>query len=787
MFKNIKSNSGSTLLIALIVISVLSILSISLVSMTIMNINMKYNDKNLKKTLYYAESGIDQLYAYVGKEIGAEINNSSEVAQKYMNNLINNINEELASLPENPEFWQYRKYYKVVDGEVVIDEVALKKERDRVFSKTFRKNFNNRNYNDFRYKYISENQNGSELDINIEKKFSENDNPPANNLYSISVESNFTYNKLNKTIRATITVKDPKEKYPLVLRPIEVEDNPIWHNPLVSSCNIVFDNCNTSVDGVVYAYGVSDDNVNNGDKRQDYGIKLKSGNPSVSISGDVVTNGYIELEEGSPSLSISDAHIYSNSMIINKRCNFANIAINNSNLYTIDDIELNGIKSNISIDGSYYGFSDGATHSSSSAIVINAPVTGKKASTIEINGKQPTINNVEKHSGILVAGTYYTNLLYDNPENGDIDWKYQSGESVAIKKNYIAYLLYYNPSDIKEEDINYITEYDPENKNESYYYGENIEYKTDSNGYDFAFKSKKDINDKPLNIEDKKFYYYMAYKNLFLPNKDDGLLVTGDSSSINIPLNKYIYTTGIKLGLDSKDKEIKFKYPNDNKINDVEYTLLQDEINNDYIYYINRLLNRDDTIDNDLDYNSNAVDYYLELNNDNLSSKINKVSYKPYVKDRSINALETVYISNDIGKDLYIIGKNGYLPSGINKNGVDIIDISKDYNISNELQGLIITKSNVHIYGDIDFVGSIITSNESSIHINSGTQYFYNNDTKTKNYLAKLIRNTDGIRDVFDNSTDIINLGQIIVDMTDENNQKQRYKDLVNIINWSNE
>lgn len=64
--KHLRSEKGSTLLLVVITIAVLAVLGSTLLSMSYMNINMKFTDERMKKTLYYSESGLDQVYAIVG-------------------------------------------------------------------------------------------------------------------------------------------------------------------------------------------------------------------------------------------------------------------------------------------------------------------------------------------------------------------------------------------------------------------------------------------------------------------------------------------------------------------------------------------------------------------------------------------------------------------------------------------------------------------------------------------------------------------------------------------------
>lgn len=132
-----------------------------------------------------------------------------------------------------------------------------------------------------------------------------------------------------------------------------------------------------------------------------------------------------------------------------------------ANIYVADDLELNAQGSNVKLSGNYYGYnynnsggegsyetyeyqnlngkySNGASHTTSSSIVINA-----NHSTLDLTG----LNT------LMVAGTAYLDIRKDVSYSSLADAsasEYRTGESIAMRYNQFLYLA---PSDILDEDI----------------------------------------------------------------------------------------------------------------------------------------------------------------------------------------------------------------------------------------------------------------------------------------------------------------------------------------------
>lgn len=104
-----------------------------------------------------------------------------------------------------------------------------------------------------------------------------------------------------------------------------------------------------------------------------------------------------------------------------------------------DDLELNAEKSNVIIDGAYYGYSLGLTED------LKSTKNHSNSSAIVVNGKKSTLN-LSKLSTLVVSGSSYVDLKKEpdgatpNTMDGSNEVKdYRTGESISSKGNQLAY------------------------------------------------------------------------------------------------------------------------------------------------------------------------------------------------------------------------------------------------------------------------------------------------------------------------------------------------------------
>lgn len=87
----LRKENGSTLLLVIITVAVLTALGTTVLSLNYLNYNMKYTDQRMKETLYYSESGLDQVYSRLARYVDLAI---VDAAKKTNDDIEYNENEK---------------------------------------------------------------------------------------------------------------------------------------------------------------------------------------------------------------------------------------------------------------------------------------------------------------------------------------------------------------------------------------------------------------------------------------------------------------------------------------------------------------------------------------------------------------------------------------------------------------------------------------------------------------------------------------------------------------------
>jgi len=843
LLNKLDNQKGSTLLFVVITVAILSMLGTALLAMSLMNINMKHNDNRIKKTLYYAESGIDQVYARVGKLVEQAIGMAIIDTDADITTLLQEIDNMLADMEirkENPT------HIVVETSSIIYLDVGVIN-LTHLMEDDMLKTDELKNLSDEFYRYhfrVAMNNIGSEVALKTlldSKDFvyiNDEDTPTLNyssieidtamiNVIPFSVsspvyrvegiESTFTLGKhTKKKISTDIVVSDQVKSYPLntIEKRILVPDNPIWQKALVAHEDISFDSGTVDIHGDVYGYG----NLPTGNaihNPKNYGGILIKGSSDVTIHGNIFSRSYVQLTDGvNGHLTVNNGLVYANSVVLQEgasgQMNF------NGNVYTSDDLELNGTGGSININGSYYGYTDGSgtgvTHDLSSAIIINADTNS--GSSLEIDGAfspvASTKNNIdfiESHEGILIGGTAYVDVL---------PTRYQTGESVSLKGNFVAYTWGFDQETIdfmKPSGDNFFNQA-PYN----FYSGSGtlsdgdvedkfLKDKVSWLAIDGSTVSLADATTTPYTpyeLRDRKAYF-VAFKH-YVDGNSNTFVKTGPGV---VNLKEYIYTTGLKLVQDSKSGVNDFLDLTDhngnpiNKVGQDGYDTLRIKISQDHIYQLHMLRYRSEPdapiIDNTnpdpfLDPpfvpsydNVNAVDKFTKINknigslNHNNADSSNNYPILPSVLDVTEGASEIIYVNDVILQTLHIYSGGS---SGSNTPSIVIP--------SGKAQGIIVHNGDIEIHGNLEFIGPIISG--GSITTTSGTQTFMNNSQVIRNYLAQMIYKDNVLYSLF-NITQRFEPDYIPKTLKDiefvefdqtsmENNNPYRYSDLMRFEFW---
>ncbi|PKM96170.1 MAG: hypothetical protein CVU84_00175 [Firmicutes bacterium HGW-Firmicutes-1] len=819
--KNIFNQKGSTLLMVIIMSAVLTVLGTAMLSMTFMNLNMKYNDERGKKAVYYSESGIDEVYALVGTKVEYSLETAKMDTDIYRRALLAHLEKTL--IPEDPDHpeiiypgevrngavlkdpmtgTEYIKNSGISEGvgfvkfyiedsaagiiyeDKVLNTTALMKELDKNYKEKFMTSFDtlcsSSIVTDISSGTLGLSHSGSFPVISagsvIDFSSSSNDTFTISDVHSV-----FTYGKTEREITTNIIVKAPERLYPVttIRDTIQVENNPIWQNAFVSNQDIIFnEDTDVSIQGDIYALGTEDA----GGVLQ--GILLNEA--KVTIMGDLVTQKNIQTTGTGDQLTVNHGLLYSDSLITKAGADHSQITINNGNVYTNDDLELNALQSSISIlNGSYYGISDGgASHNTSSAIVVNAPLTG---ATLSISGTAPTLSNdkiwnsknVFSESGVWIPGTAYVDIVGDITGGGNY-WPYQTGESVSVKENYLAYAL---PLTISEA---------------SKYDDHNTIKKLADNGIYFAVGAQV-----PPSITEE-YYTTLDKINFFMEvNKVEEFkeyLEFGTPTTLDISNYKYVLGAKIlKDGTINKADYTAFEQPILER-----FRKIQGKVQYDFLYYLRNTTNYTnlssptseplylyDEFENiilpeQIDGSFNVIKELVEYGEIEGSDSKPIVYPASYVhKDPALleQATEIIFVSNPnstVKRNIRLVGNN----PGTNNGYENIVSLSGTNN--GYFQGIIITQGNVLIDGDVHFTGTIIAG--GSITVRKGNSTFYNSDRASVKFMAKLIRDNPSLRGLFDSHA-IGNPIQFVEDEVDDSdaedsNMNNTYKQLVGFEFW---
>lgn len=500
-----EKRKGATLAYVIVVLAIIAVIGTAIVSLSLTNYKAMIVHGKKTQNLYMSESGLDKVQkaldiltakaiTYGNDAVAKEdASLSSEEDLKSGGNKTEDGYKKISSEKEESQNKIFKKAYK----EYIIKQLNPNSEvskNEKVFLLQHNKvKFNNNlikmaeedknkekneegNYDitliDINNKKVS---NGSSLSgiLNF-KTISDNDKKEE---ISLRLDSKFNVKELDgdknyKDVSLTFNIEVPDYN-----GAYKIEEFPLYNvcsNGLVVGENLNIGTGSTlNVDGGIFvsANVVKEKKFTIGsmvNKKEGDGVVINGGTLSVN-NGSLVSKNDIRLggegsnlkvgcetENNKSNLNLNDelkkSHsnlndnlgVYTGNLGINgdkigfdKDVSKGNI-ISNYPVYAMNDLILNGEKSSINLNGGFYGINSNRTEdkltgkiNNSSAIIVNTDDIGNGSS---INIGQEAI----------IMGTAYINT---KPE------AYQTGESVSVKGNYIAYTVdngnvefkYYNP------------------------------------------------------------------------------------------------------------------------------------------------------------------------------------------------------------------------------------------------------------------------------------------------------------------------------------------------------
>lgn len=680
-----KFKKGSSLVLVLIVLCILSILGTSITTLAVSNYKMKVMSSNKKVSQYSAESGIDEAYGMIGEMVDKAITDATNEAKKYSDAL--NLDIEIAN-KENGLGSDY------INDDLTVKEdflEILSEKQNEEFQKVYKKCIEDELTNSLiaklenpaEYKYSTDFTKNPK--VQVIRSLGDPIEFSDVNILTIKLRSSFTHKDIPKVLSAEyeITVPEYKQAYYYESNHVKIPENIAWTKAIAADGDMIIDSNKVNVNGDIFIKGK---------EGLDNGIAIKIQNASkdknkvdFNVSGNIITQQNFKVSSKNSKINIGK-DIYARNVSIEDGAEGVDLNFYES-VYTNDDLELNGLKSSISIKGYFYGIDDGADGGAdtSSSIIINSDDIGEEDVTGKIVG---STLNIEL--GAFIRGTSYINVNSTNP--------YQTGESVSVKGNYKAYAhSFSNGTEVEKKDKTKL------NIGENNVYFDYYDPLTLVKG----FKDGFDLNA----IE--KGYYLKEYHNSV-----SGLYFKGiNIKNVEFATGAIVNTDGtIEVGrdfLDSTD-EIEKKLKEISKaMNNMGKNLKDDSKSPD-----GKVI----TVNNQVEFSKIPMDNTLST-----------------AEDLIILKRPAIPIDDESDKKNYILSfPDAVVPDNIENS--EKITISSDDN-----KGIIIVDGNLHIYGKMNFKGTIIASGD--IYIKDTRE---KNITYDKTYIKQLIaKNYETFKDIF--------------------------------------
>lgn len=642
---NKNNNRGSSMALVIVLLAVIFTLGGAILSVLNSNYKVRAKENNRLQNLYEAEAGLDVAYNIIVKVFDAAVLAGND-----------EVEEELKRIQA-----------EIVNEEIDIDDKEIEKRKNKAFksgfeiyidsSNEFKECINNNQYIvTEEYKSIDKSNKYKNIVFKTEEgldspkiSYNEEKSSKLKEKYKVVVDSTFQTNTstgVNKRdLQVTYNIEVPdyegikeSETEINVERPIEIKNKLIAIDGNMRIEGNVYQQF--SMDGDIFVKGNEEDATKDSIVYEKYkgGIEILGNNANVNMLSNVVTTKTFNLSANNSKVSIQD--LYAGNVYIGNK-NGTSSKNNEFNADTVmidNDLAIKSNDSEVEIDR-FYGINDknfntytknGEEKTSSSIIVNN---DRNKESSIEINEEA------------YIMGTAYINAKDNQGQY------YQTGESVAIKGNYIAYT---HPL-------------------ESFI---NKEFKMYGN-----LQMVDSINGQKLNAITKSKYFeeFMQSEN----NKDDL------NTDIDISLPQKTYAAGA----------IVYKKDGNLVVERSTYTTsIEDYIKQKRIEYATKVCMMDS-----LDGKDGMTVYENQSNNQKSVSghivNFNKVKELDEGNDKS--RLIT-------GNNTLVIRKSSepYTP-GLNER---VIDINGD-----SINALVINNGNVKLVGDFEFNGTIIASGNLDI------------------------------------------------------------------------
>lgn len=439
-----KKKRGSTFVIVIVVMAIIFTTGTTILAVTANDYKMRIAQSRKLQNLYEADSGLDIVENIIIKTSQEAI----KYADKEVKELLADLEEEDKSKEEINEFFKEKFYeFLTVMNKQTIDLDGRREIVDIL------------EYLILEKQYIKSVLESGELVFEDAVDPAEDyfileipENGYVFNANGISVTVNSTFEtaegelRNRKTVSTTFTVSAPE--YNSEITAIKIY--PVFDGKaLTADGNMEVKDGSLTINGDAWIKGNADlgDNPAYTFDKYKGGIKLE--NSSFTMNGNIYTANSFHLSNNARSTANGD--VYAKNVYVGKEVNSTlsdrNSAAFNKNVIVNNDLALNATNSSIIIEDNFYGINDKTAEAT----------TANKA----LNSSSIIVNDINSSSSVTVKkDSYIMGVAYIDATDAEGN-KYQTGESVAVKGNYLAYtdvenfeegyvLKYYSPLQLLE-------------------------------------------------------------------------------------------------------------------------------------------------------------------------------------------------------------------------------------------------------------------------------------------------------------------------------------------------
>jgi hypothetical protein len=434
-----RKKKGSAFLIVVISMSLIFIAGTTMLSVTANDYKMRKNESERIKNLYEADSGLNVVENIIIKTSQQAISYADKAVKKEFSK----IKEEDRGNSDINQLFKDKFYEYLSKEETYINDGKSEKVKILQYLILNKKYIDNISKDGLIIYKDSEMNRDAIITIPEEGyKVSEDG-------ITIEVQSTFETKdgelKNKKTVSTKYTIKSPDYNAKIS----NVAIYPVFDNKaLTIDGDLIINSGETSITGDIWVKGTDPSKDSSQYIFNKYNGGIYTKNLIFNIKGDILSANTLQLSNESNvevEGNVYAKNIYSGKKLDEIVSNKNTLTVNND-VVVNNDLAMNSTNSIIEIKGNFYGINDKTIEGST----IEKALTSSSIIVNDISGSSKLI--VDKDSYIM--GVAYLNAT--NEGN-----KYQTGESVAVKGNYLAYtdvedvskgvvLKYYNPLQLLE-------------------------------------------------------------------------------------------------------------------------------------------------------------------------------------------------------------------------------------------------------------------------------------------------------------------------------------------------